>query len=233
MPSTHLAGADLALGGAHVHARRRGRRGAVAGGALVDPHARRRGTACRSPQASRAGSTSAVPSRLPQPGEVRRGVDLRAHLRRASSSATSWPAARSRPPGRRARRPRAGAVATLSSPVSSHVAVDAVPPHGVGDAAQVRRAEPVQLGELVGPALDAVAEAVGQAGRREPAVAAAGLVTAVAGLEQHHVGDGVALLGAQRRPQPGVAAADHDAGRPTPGRAAAASGSGRAGSSSQ
>ena len=159
----------------------------VAGGALVDPHARRRAPPAAAPRPA----GPARPSRCRRAPTARRGTSGSRPPRAPASRSSSSYVVAGRPqparPGRRARRPRAGAVATRELAGLLPAAVDAVPSHRVGDAAQVLRAQPVQLVELVGPALDAVGEAVGQAGRREPAVAAAGLVAAVPGLEQHHV----------------------------------------------
>ena len=178
------------------------------------------------------------------PGRCRRGSHSPARYVGESTSARTCarvqqpyvvpgrpPAAR---PGRRAPRPRAGADATVSSPVSSQRAVDAVAVRTVS-AMPRRFSAPSRSSSASssGQRSSAVAEPVGQAGRREPAVAAAGLVAAVPGLEQHHVGRRVPLLGPQRRPQPGVAAADHDQVGRLRARAATASASGRAGSSSQ
>ena len=54
----------------------------------------------------------------------------------------------------------------------------------------------------------AVGDAVGEARLHEPAVAPAGRRADLAGVDQHDVARRVALLGDDRRPQPGVAAAD-------------------------
>ena len=101
-------------------------------GALVDADARVQDRLPQPPgQPGRLDHGGAVA--LPQPREVRRGVDLRAHLRRRRAARRRGRPPSAGRPGRRARRPRAGADATLSSPVSSQRAVDAVPSHGVGD----------------------------------------------------------------------------------------------------
>ena len=53
-----------------------------------------------------------------------------------------------------------------------------------------------------------VGDPVGERGLHEPAVAAAGRRADLGGVDQHDVTGRVALLGDDRRPQPGVAAAD-------------------------
>ena len=122
-------------------------------GALVDPHARRRGPPAAAPRPA----GPARPGRCRRAPTARRGTSgsrpPRAPASRSSSS-TSCPAARSSAARSASSSASCGAVATLSSPVSSQRAVDAVPPYGLGDAAQVLGAEPVQLGQLVGPALE-------------------------------------------------------------------------------
>jgi hypothetical protein len=85
-----------------------------------------------------------------------------------------------------------------------------VPRDRDSDRLQVLGAEPVEGGQLLGPAGDSVTEAVGQACSGEATVAATGLVAAVPGLDQDDVAPGVALLGQERRPEPGVAATDDE-----------------------
>ena len=64
------------------------------------------------------------------------------------------------------------------------------------DGVEVLEAHPFEGGQLVGPAGQAVAQAVGQAGGAEPAVAAAGRPAEVAPVEQGD-GPGRVLLGGQ------------------------------------
>ena len=89
------------------------------------------------------------------------------------------------------------------------VAVDGVVLHGFLDVVEILQPEPVQLLVLVGEARSPVGLAVGQAGRAESAVATGRGPADPLGVDQQHVAGGVALLRPQRRPQPGVAGADH------------------------
>src|ERR1700721_1904258 len=88
------------------------------------------------------------------------------------------------------------------------VAVDVVLRDRLADLAQVLLAELLKQRHLAGEPLEAVADAVREAGRAEAAVAAGRRPAAAARLEQHHVAGRVALLGQQRRPQAGEPAAD-------------------------
>ena len=126
----------------------------------------------------------------------------------SSSSSTSWP-----------RRWRCSASSRSSITIGlvdgdvDHaralvVAVDAVAPDGGLDLVEVLEAEALERRHLVGEALLAVADAVGEAGLHEAAVASAGGRADGATLDEHDVAGRVALLGDERRPQPGVAAAD-------------------------
>ena len=88
---------------------------------------------------------------------------------------------------------------------------------GVDPVARERRLDRVevvppelhQLGELGLEARVTVAEAVGERGLAEAAVATGGGPADLVALEEHDVEVGVGLLGLQRGPQPGVAATDH------------------------
>ena len=177
------------------------------GRALVDPHAE-----------SQAGGAQ-------PPGEPRRvdhggAVARRKHPRgRSASELAPAPrrgraARRGRRIARRARAARAGrraATAPWRRELTGALpaAVDALTVHGLLDRVEVLPAELLEHRQLVGEAVEAVAQPVGQAGRAEPAVATRGGPAHLAGLEQHHVAVRVALLGQQRGPQPGVAATDH------------------------
>ena len=88
------------------------------------------------------------------------------------------------------------------------VAVDPVARDRRLDLVEVVLAEAFQHLDLVGPPRLRVGDAVGEAGVHEAAVAATRGRPDRACLEQHHVLAGVALLGLDRGPQPGVAAAD-------------------------
>ena len=201
--------------------------------ALVDPHARRRARPGAAPTPAgparpwRCVSGSHSPARYV-------GESTSARTAASSSRTTSCPAAgRATAAGSASSSAWCGALATLSSPVSSQAQSMPWRRTMSRDAAQVLGAQPVEDGDLRRPALDAVGVAVGQAGGREAAVAAAGLVAAVPGLQQHHVdATGRAPWRAgrptapcsRRRPRPGP----RDSGPRSAG-----SGSGRAGSSSQ
>jgi hypothetical protein len=67
-----------------------------------------------------------------------------------------------------------------------------------------------EFGELVGPARQAVAEAVREGGRHEPAVAPGRTLGDAVALQQQHVAPGILGPGQQRGPQPGEPPADHD-----------------------
>src|SRR6185503_14796759 len=88
------------------------------------------------------------------------------------------------------------------------VAVDAVAPDGGLDLVEVLEAEALERRHLVREPLLAVADTVGEAGLHEPAVASAGGRADGATLDEDDVPGWVPLLGDERRPQPGVAAAD-------------------------
>ena len=88
------------------------------------------------------------------------------------------------------------------------VAVDLVLADRRLDLVQVAPTELLEDLDLVGPARHRVADTVGEAGVHEAAVATARRRTALVGVDQDDVGRRVALLGDDRRPQPGVAAAD-------------------------
>jgi hypothetical protein len=89
------------------------------------------------------------------------------------------------------------------------VAVDAVLGDRGGDPGEVLAAEPLQNGDLRGPALQAVAEAVGERGGTESAVTPRGRATDPVGLDQDHVERGITFLGHQGGPQAGVPTSDH------------------------
>ena len=88
------------------------------------------------------------------------------------------------------------------------VAVDLVLADRRLDLVQVAPPELLEDLDLVRPARHRVADAVGEAGVHEAAVATARRRPALVGVDQDDVGGRVALLGDDRRPQPGVAAAD-------------------------
>ena len=73
---------------------------------------------------------------------------------------------------------------------------------------EVRQAQVVEPIDLVGPAAQAVVAAVGEARFAESAVATGCRPSDRARLDEGDAGVGVAPAGEQRRPQPGVAAAD-------------------------
>ena len=81
--------------------------------------------------------------------------------------------------------------------------------HGGFDGVEVLPAETLQDVDLVGEALDAVAQAMGDAGCAESTVAARCRPSAAVALEQHHVVRRIVGLGHECSPQPGVAAAHH------------------------
>ena len=115
--------------------------------------------------------------------------------------------AAARPPPR-GRRPRAAPARRRSRRVSSKS--QSIPWRSqVGaQAGEVLQPQPLQRLQLVGEAREPVAEAVGQRGLDEAAVAAAGGAADPLGLEQEDVAAGVVGLRLQRRPEPGEAAAD-------------------------
>ena len=78
------------------------------------------------------------------------------------------------------------------------------------DGVEVGLALAGQLGHLVGPARQPVAEAVGDGGGHEAAVAPRGALGDPVALEDQHVQAGIGLLGQQGGPHPGVAAAHDD-----------------------
>ena len=163
-----------------------------------------------SPHASRAGSTSAARSLRHSP-PVYVGECTSARIASASSSSTFWPrpvsnscsaASSSRYDGGCSGRgdvDHAGALV---------VAVDRVALDRRLDGVEVVQAELFEQFDLVGEAMLAVGDAVGERRLHEPAVATARRRTDLGGVDQHDVTGRVALLGDDRRPQPGVAAAD-------------------------
>src|SRR6202044_3608829 len=86
------------------------------------------------------------------------------------------------------------------------------------DLAEVLLAELLKQRHLAGEPLKAVADAVGEAGRAEAAVAAGGRPARRLRLDEHHVELGVALPGEQRGPQAGETAADDRQVRAPPAR---------------
>ena len=125
----------------------------------------------------------------------------------ASRSRNSPPSAR-RPP-RAARRPGRPRSRRSSCPVGLEVAVDAVALDVVLAArAGSRSPSRSSVSNSSGKRSQAVRRAVGEARLAEAAVAARCRPADPLGLEQHDVAVGVALLGEQRGPEPGVAAAD-------------------------
>jgi hypothetical protein len=90
------------------------------------------------------------------------------------------------------------------------VAVEGVAGDGRLDAVEVAGAQLLQLVDLVGPAGQAVGQAVGERGGAEAAVAARGGPARLAALDQDDLAPGVALLGEERGPQSAVAAADDE-----------------------
>ena len=89
------------------------------------------------------------------------------------------------------------------------VAVDRVPADRGFDLVEVLEPELFEQLDLVGEAVAwPLADAVREARLHEPAVAAARRRPDLVGVDQHDVVRRVALLGDDRRPQPGVAAAD-------------------------
>ena len=91
---------------------------------------------------------------------------------------------------------------------SLEAAVDAVAGHRRLDRVEVLPAQPVECRHLVGEAREPVGRPVGERGDAEPAVASGRRPPGVPRLEQHDVARRVGLLGLQRGPQPGEAAAD-------------------------
>ena len=166
------------------------------------------------PQASRAGWTIATPSRSSSAAEVGRRVDLGRAPASASSSSTSAPS-------------RAASLGTSRSSSTCQRLGGDVELAGALEArsrcrsarrsssmpSRFSRPSRLSVGHLVGPALSAVGQAVGQAGGAEPAVAPGRRPAAARGPPAARRRGRVALLGQQRGPQPGVAAADDDAGR--------------------
>ena len=109
------------------------------------------------------------------------------------------------------------------------VGVDPVPGEGPSRPAMFSAPEPLERGDLVGPAGQPLGEPVGQRRRDEPAVAPRRRDAEPAALQEHDVARRVVLLGLDRRPEPGEAAADDDEVGPvtepvSAGRAASRSG---------
>ena len=201
---------------------------------LVDPDAEPQAGRAQAPGQPGRVDHRARRRRSSTPAEVGRRVDLGAHLRRRPAT----------PAGCRRCAPSAGQLAQV---------VD-LPRRGRDGRARrcarrrsrcrarprpprCRRGSPGRaarrVGQLVGEAVQAVAQPVGEAGRAEPAVAAGRRPADGAALEQHDVPVRVALLGQQRGPQPGVAAADDGEVGRVAAPASAGHGVGPAGPSSQ
>ena len=92
--------------------------------------------------------------------------------------------------------------------VPFEAALDAVPVDGCFDLVQVLQPEFFEHLEFVGVSRHAVADAVRQRRLHESAVAPAGRAADFAHVDQHDVAGGIALLGDEGGPQPGVPAAD-------------------------
>lgn len=89
-------------------------------------------------------------------------------------------------------------------------AVDVIAGDGLPDGVEVADAELFEGGQFVRPAGQAVAEAVGEGGGAEAAVAPGGRPADLGAFDEDDVALGVALLGDQCGPQPRVAAADDE-----------------------
>jgi hypothetical protein len=83
-----------------------------------------------------------------------------------------------------------------------------VPRDGLADLAEVLLAELLKQRHLVGEPFEAVADAVREAGRAEPAIAAGSRPADGPRLKQNHVKVGVPLAGEQCGPQAGKPAPD-------------------------
>ena len=197
---------------------------------LVDPHARVQAGAAQPP--GRAGR--ARPSRCRPCTAARRRTAGELSSRRPRPRRA--PRRRGRAPGRRPP-PRPGRRAArrgreVQLPGRLEVAVDAVGGDRLADLAQVLLAEPLEQRHLRGEPLEAVGDAVGEAGRAEAAVAAGRRPADGPRLEQHDVPGRVALpaSSAVHRPvNPPPTTARSAVTRP----ASAGSGSGASGWSSQ
>ena len=136
---------------------------------------------------------------IPDSGKVGRRVDLCPHL----AGVEDVRAARLQPldlVGLGRNRQRAAAL---------EVACDAVPVEGCLDLVEVLRAKVVKPAGFCGEQGLSVGLAVGEAGRAEPPVPAAGRGGDPVAFDQHDLPARVSFLGQQSRPQPGKPAADH------------------------
>ena len=168
-------------------------------GVLADPDPGPLGRRGQPPgQRGRVDQGRVVP--LPGPGQVGGGVDLG-----ADGSGVQELAGLVAQPGDLVRLggDRQGAAA-------GEVAGDAVSRDGPLDLVQVGPAEALQHVQLGREVACAVALAVGQAGRAEPAVAPAGRPPDPLALQEHDVPVGVPVAGQQRGPQAGEPAAHDD-----------------------
>ena len=178
-----------------------------------------RSQAARRPQASRAGLTRAHESGSQSPAR-NPGEWISDCSSSRSRKTGSIPSCRLWASASRSHATWWGSVATSSSPVRSKP--QSIPSSATADldGVEILSAELLEGPDLVREALDAVAEAVGEAGGAEAAVASRGSPAATVALQDHHVDRRVVALGQQCRPQPGVAAAHHHQigrDRPRPG----------------
>jgi len=104
--------------------------------------------------------------------------------------------------------PRLGGDGEVAGPFER--AVDPVPDERRLDAVEVLPAQLLEAFELVGEPVDAVGDAVGQRRRAEAAVPPRRLLGHAARLDHGDPTAGICLLRLERRPQPGVARADHE-----------------------
>ncbi len=142
-----------------------------------------------SSRASRAGCTSAQPSRSQLAGQEDRAVDLASHgVARPGS-----------PGDPRSQSTWCSSTATLSMPVRSSWQSRPRSRTSASRASRLSRAEPLEHVVLVGPAAAPVLLAVGEAGLAEAAVAAGRRPPDRARLQQHH--PGARGCGASRAPR--------------------------------
>ncbi len=180
----------------------------VDGGVLVEPHA---DLLTAPPQAP--GQPGRIDQRapvlVPQAGQVGGGMDLVPH-RVGVEVGHLQPVAERLLLGQPEPVDLVGLGGHVEFAGALEPAVDGLVGDGGLDGVEVGPTQSLQEVDLPGEAFDAVAEAVGQAGRTEAAVAPRRRPSAPVGLEEDDVPPGIGGLGQPGRPQTGEAPADHD-----------------------